>query len=125
MSVSIASGVVAVAPKQLVAGTNVSIVETATTSTINVTGGGGGSATVYTVSLDLGSVPVYSKQIDFTDANITALSKVIMSPSGTSDELEMDNFCCAVKCGSGTATAYITAVPGPVTGTRTFNYTIG
>lgn len=43
MSVSIASGVVAVAPKTIVAGTGITIDETDDTITINSTGGGGGT----------------------------------------------------------------------------------
>lgn len=87
--------------------------------------GGGGSATVKQVTLDFGSVPVYSKSITFTDVSITASSKVVMTPHAESDELEMDGFVCSVQCGSGIATAYIHAVPGPVTGQRKFNYLIG
>lgn len=87
--------------------------------------GGGGSATVKQVSLDFGSVPVYSKAISFADANISATSKVTMTAHAEGDELEMDGFSCAVQCGSGVATAYIHAIPGPVTGIRKFNYLIG
>jgi len=43
MSVSIAQGVVAVAPKQIIAGTNITTSETETTVTINSSGGGGSS----------------------------------------------------------------------------------
>ena len=39
MSVSIADGIVAVAPKQIIAGTNVTTVETETSITINANGG--------------------------------------------------------------------------------------
>lgn len=124
MTVSIAQGVVALAPKQIVAGTNVTTVETDTTVTINATGGGS-SATVYQTILDFGSVPVYSKAITFTNAAISTNSKIVMTPHAESDELEMDGFSIAVQAGSGTATAYIQAIPGPVTGTRKFNYLIG
>lgn len=59
MSVSIANGVVAVAPKQIIAGTNVTTVETDTTVTINATGGGGGGSTINSGSavLDFGATP--------------------------------------------------------------------
>ena len=123
MSVSIAQGVVATALKQIVAGTNVTTSETDTTITINASGGG--TATQKQITLDFGSVPSYSKAITFTDASITPTSKVIMTAHAESDELEMDGFVCSVQCGAGVATAYIHAVPGPVTGTRKFNYVIG
>jgi hypothetical protein len=122
MSVSIASGVVAVEPKQIVAGTNVTTVETDTTITINATGGGGGSKSVV---LNFGTIPVYAKAILFEDVDILPTSKITMTPAGTSDELEMDNFACAVKPATGSAIVYATALPGPVTGSRTFHYIIG
>ena len=123
MSVSSASGVVATEPKQIVAGTNVTTVETDTTITINATGGGS-STSLKQVTLDFGTVPVYSKAITFND-DLTAISVVTMTAHATSDELEMDGFSCAVKSGVGNATAYIQAIPGPVTGTRIFNYLVG
>lgn len=184
MSVSVAHGVVAVAPKVILAGTNVTVSETDTTITINATGGSGGaswggvtgtlsdqtdlqnaldakadsssvpaqfnpiagsnvsltgtypnitfSATATSgaavqkqVTLDFGLVPVFSKGITFSDAEITATSKVIMTAAADDDELEMDGFVCSVVCGTGTATAYVQAIPGPVKGTRKFNYLIG
>ena len=124
MGVSISSGVVATEPKQIVAGTNVTTVETDTTITINATGGGS-STSLKQVTLDFGTVPVYSKAITFNDVDLTAISVVTMTAHATSDELEMDGFSCAVKSGVGNATAYIQAIPGPVTGTRIFNYLVG
>lgn len=67
-----------------------------------------------------------AKSFTFSDASAFTNSKIIMVPAPDSDEYEMDNFVCAAYCATnGTITAYITAIPGPVTGTRTFNYTIG
>jgi hypothetical protein len=58
MSVSIADGVVAVKPKDIIAGTNITTSETDTTITINASGGGGGgSTTVGTTTADFGSAP--------------------------------------------------------------------
>ena len=58
MSISISSGVVAVEPKQIVAGSGVIVNETDTTITISSTGGSGGS-TIATgnVLVDFGSAP--------------------------------------------------------------------
>lgn len=58
MGISIASGVVAVEPKQIVAGSGVIVNETDTTITISSTGGGGGSSIATgTVLVDFGSAP--------------------------------------------------------------------
>ena len=63
------------------------------------------------VSLDVGSVPIYSKGVTFTDANISPTSKIVMSYHAESDEAEMDNIVCSVVPFTGTATAYIHALP--------------
>lgn len=80
MSVSIAQGVVAVAPKQIVAGTNITTSETATTITINSTGGGGGGGSVNSgsVAIDFGATPGTNfVSVDVTgQATITGTSKV-------------------------------------------------
>lgn len=59
MSVSIADGVVAVKPKDIIAGTNITTSETDTTVTINSTGGGGGGTTINTgtTTADFGAAP--------------------------------------------------------------------
>ena len=59
--------------------------------------------------------------------------KVIMVPSAALDptnydfdELDMDNFTCAAYVSAAnTITAFIMAIPGPVTGTRDFNIQVG
>ena len=80
MSVSIAQGVVAVAPKQIVAGTNITTSETDTTITINSTGGGGGGGSVNSgsVAIDFGATPGTNfVSVDVTgQAAITGTSKV-------------------------------------------------
>lgn len=80
MSVSIAQGVVAVAPKEIIAGTNITTVETDTTITINSTGGGGGGGSVNTgtASIDFGATPGTNfVSVDVTgQTGITGTSKV-------------------------------------------------
>lgn len=80
MSVSIANGVVAVAPKTIIAGTNITTSETDSTITINATGGGGGGsgATVGEVVVDFGTPPgtnIVTTTIT-GQTNIIATSKV-------------------------------------------------
>ncbi len=83
------------------------------------------SITASQVTVDFGTVPVYSKSFTVTDVAVTSTTKLCVVPSGTSDELEMDNFVCAAKSATGSFTLYATAIPGPVTGQRTFNYLLG
>ena len=81
---------------------------------------------VKSVTLDFGSIPVISKGFSFADALATTASKIIMTAAATSDDLEMDGFSCAAYCAvAGTVLAYVQALQGPVSGTRTFNYFLG
>lgn len=87
---------------------------------------GPSGSTQYTVTLDFGSIPQINKSFSWSDAGAATSNKIIMVPAPDSDEYEMDNFtCCAYCTVNGTITAYITAIPGPVTGTRKFNYVLG
>lgn len=96
MSVSIANGVVAVAPKQIIAGTNITTSETATTVTINSTGGGGGGSTINTGTavLDYGAAPGTNfVSVDVTgQTTITGTSKIkaykAIQATGTHNEYE-------------------------------------
>lgn len=88
--------------------------------------GGGGGITISAVTLDFGAVPVSSAGFSFSLAGATVGQRAIMVPAGASDELEMDGFTCAARVSAtDTVTAYIAAVPGPVTGQRTFNISLG
>jgi len=83
---------------------------------------GAGSVTLDQVTLDFGTVPVWSKAFTFPLTGVAAGQSILMQPSGESDEYEMDGFACAAKgVGTNSARAYIHAVPGPVTGQRVFN----
>lgn len=80
----------------------------------------------YQVTLDFGTSAVYAKQFVITTVPVIAGIKVIMTPSGESDEYEMDGLICAAKAtNTDEITAYVRAVPGPVSGNRTFNLFIG
>lgn len=78
------------------------------------------------VTLDFGSIPTYSKGFSFSDAIVTTASKILITAAADSDEYEMDGFSCAAYCAvNGTIKAFIQAFPGPVVGTRKFNYILG
>ncbi len=90
-----------------------------------VSGAGSGAIALASVTLDFGSVPTDSKAFSITDAAVTTLSKVVMVASPDGDEYEMDGFSCAAHCAvNGTILAYIHAHPGPVSGTRKFQYLV-
>ena len=94
--------------------------------------GSGGGAAPTIVVLNFGVNPITSDSFSITDAAALTTSKISMSPYPSTassalggDELEMDGFSCAAYCAvNGTIKAYIQALPGPVSGTRNFIYTI-
>ena len=93
-----------------------------------------------TFKVDFGSNAVYTTRGTISDSRVTANSSVTtvvsVYPSGANslangtsntvfygDELEMDTFQCAAYVSTnGTINYYITAIPGPVSNTRIFNY---
>lgn len=82
------------------------------------------------VTLDFGTIPVDGAVFTFAAPGAAVGAAVLMSaaldPSYDDDELEADGLLCAARCSAtGTITAAITAVPGPITGTRKFAYHIG
>jgi hypothetical protein len=93
--------------------------------------GGAGSATIE-VELDLGSVPVYDKAITFTASGATVGQRVTMTHSGNTatgrdaDENEMDALIArAYVSATNQITAFVSALPGPVTGKYKFNLQLG
>lgn len=94
-------------------------------------GGGGAGATWTESEVDFGSKPVYSASFTITDAAISAASKVQVLPCGkaatgrTADDWAWDSAAFAANPGAGSATCYVTFVPGPVVGKRKVQYSIG
>lgn len=78
------------------------------------------------VTLDFGSVPVYSKAFTLEVPGLLTTANVAVVHDPDSDEAEMDGFSSAAFCSAdGILTAFIQAIPGPVVGTRKFNYFVG
>ena len=85
-----------------------------------------GSVALAQATVDFGATANWGKTFAIADAAATPASKVVMTPAPDSDEYDMDNFACAAYCAvAGTITAFIQALPGPVSGTRKFNYLLG
>ena len=90
------------------------------------------AATTRSTVIDFGEQPLKSITVEF-DAAVTEGQKVRMQPNPAADlwtlggdELEMDTLTASAQClFDGVITAYITADPGPVCGSRNFFYQIG
>jgi hypothetical protein len=85
-----------------------------------------------TVTLDFGTTPVQAKTFTFAAPGAVIGQRVQMSASGDMpagvalDELEMDSLqVTAAVSGTDLITALVVASPGPVTGLRAYNYTLG
>jgi hypothetical protein len=84
-----------------------------------------GEAVSLQFSMSLGSVPVYSKHMTFEHVLAKTTSIISLTAHPDADELEMDGLVCSAGCNTdGIIDLYITAVPGPIIGARTFNLTI-
>jgi hypothetical protein len=89
-------------------------------------GGGGGGTTYYSATIDFGSKFIKSKSFQIANASALTTKKVMVVPAPDSDEYEMDALSCSGFCKvNGTVTIYVTAVPGPVRGTRKITYWLG
>jgi hypothetical protein len=85
-----------------------------------------GSSAPTEVTLDFGTVPTHSKGFSFADAGAVVGQRVVMTPQADGDEYEMDGFTCAAHVvDAGSIAVYVHAMPGPVRGTRKFNYVLG
>jgi hypothetical protein len=99
---------------------------------ISNAGGGGGSFAVAQATVDFGSIPARHKTFDVSVSGATVGQKVIASASlempGTvdEDELEMDMLAIAGRVSAAdTVRLIIAAIPGPITGQRNINITVG
>jgi len=87
--------------RNLEAGTNITLTSSANTVKIDASGGGG-SASITEVEIDLGTTPVYEGDINIVDAGVSTTSQILAqvlykAPTGKDlDEIEMDNF--NLKC---------------------------
>lgn len=84
------------------------------------------NATPSSASLSFTS-PHYERAATITDATVTpssTLSVVSITPVGDVDELEFDQLQCMLAPGSGSFTAYVQAIPGPVFGNYTLKYVV-
>lgn len=91
---------------------------------LNPTLGGGGTWTE--VTIDFGSTPVYDKTFTVVDASVSATKKIVVSESGdsTSDGVLWDGLSFAADALAGSFTLYVSANPGPVSGTRKVYYQV-
>lgn len=82
--------------------------------------GTNGALSVKTATLDFGSDAVRSAVLTVTDGTVTSGTRIIAMQADA--EGEMDALILSCVAGAGQFTVYATAVPGPVTGTRTIHY---
>lgn len=91
-------------------------------------GGGTGSISITEAEIDFGTTPVRSKKFTITEASITALSKIIVTPSGNvatgrvGDDYEWDSINLTAKPNAGTFTLTAFA-SGRIRGKRKILYT--
>jgi hypothetical protein len=86
------------------------------------------SRRVRQVTVQFGAVPVRSHRATIPMVGALPGQTVVMVPAAdlAGDELEMDTFVCAARVITpGQIDAFITAVPGPVVGSRRFNLSLG
>jgi len=90
-----------------------------------------GSASWTAVEIDFGTEAVWDKTFTITDAGVTALSNVAVTPSGriatgrVGDDAAWDNLLLAALPGAGSFELTALAVPGPIMGRRVIQYQIG
>lgn len=89
-----------------------------------------GTRDAVVVELDFGSTPTRSKTFTVTDGRILPAKSVLMNQSGvaptgkSADENEMDSFMANCLPGTGSFTANIFSLFGPVVGKFKFLYVV-
>lgn len=104
---------------------------TASGAVITVTPSGSpGGASWTELEVNFGNTPVYDANFTITDAAISAVSKIIVVPSGktatgrTSGDWQWDGATFAALADVGFATCYVTFTPGPIVGRRNIQYQV-
>ena len=93
--------------------------------------GGGGAATVYTASVDMGTGEAPTVTATIAAAGVNALSKIaicgVSAGAGrAADEWELAPVAVSVaSAGAGTLTVFAVSIGGGATGLYNFNYLIG
>lgn len=102
----------------------------ANVATVNIPGGGAGASWTE-IEFDFGSGnPQYDAQFTITDASIGPTSKVVVVTSGkvatgrVAGDGQWDSISYDALAGTGSATVYAMAHPGPVVGRRYAQYTV-
>lgn len=90
----------------------------------------GGGATIHTIEIDFGSIPIYSKTTTFTHAGATVGQKVLIGVSANMpvgvdlDELEMDSIFVAARVSAVGTIEVIAVASSRISGKRNFNYQV-
>jgi len=88
--------------------------------------GGGGSVVMSQVTVNFGTFPVTSALFTLTGATLGQKVMALATTEGSMDDLEMDGLVVSGKItATDTLVLAITAVPGPVVGSRTINVLLG
>lgn len=91
---------------------------------------GGAGASWTEVEVDFGTKPVKDALFTITDAAIGPTSKLVIAESGkaatgrAAGDAQWDSIACSALSGTGSATVYAMAHPGPVVGKRTLHYCV-
>jgi len=81
--------------------------------------------TVTEVALNFGANPQWATYFQITTPATPGQVVLMAASASNGDELEFDNFTCSARVtATNTVEAWVTAMPGPVAGSRNFTLTI-